>query len=677
VRGRRRRPLWLAIGIGVAAALAVCWLRWNVEARYRTTEIVLDGPDWEALARREGLDPSAFLVEARRRGATSVSIYEHTLRRLAEEGHVSYLSGDAVRAATRLGALPPAFRPLTTPVDQVRSGAVYVVASAEIAADLAEAFAGLLGPERVRTIGGVLEIRGLLDHLEEMGLGLRPQDVDRYRALGLQPVLRLRNISGLTAEGLASRGEMLQRLGRDIPVVFELVEVLGYERLIPQSAAILRQAGDRFGRIEVFSVRRKQRGEDRLAQEMGHQIIRLFSLSPEELQLLPPGEARDKFVRSARERNIRLLYVRPFQPTAGVVGTEANLLFIEQLARALRRFGLLAPSTASLAPRAAPLPEIAVSVALRWLVAFGGLAAMGLTLAVLGEAVGAPAPARLIWSLIGLGSILTAAAFVVGPQILWLKLLALGTAATLPAAAVAAAVPRRTQRAPVLAGLRTLWLASAGSIAAGLLVAALLTRWEFMMAAEVFLGVKVAHVLPVALVVLLLWRYDRPVRSWRETAAELWDWSGAPLRMRYAIAAVVVGLAGVILLARSGNLGVPLLSVEERLRALLEDVLVARPRTKEYLIGHPALLLAGVAAAAGWRRVVMPLAAAGAIGQAGIVNSFSHLHTPLLVTVWRTANALWLGTLLGAAGACLLLWIVPRLAPPPVRAAPPPVRVRR
>jgi hypothetical protein len=267
--------------------------------------------------------------------------------------------------------------------------------------------------------------------------------------------------------------------------------------------------------------------------------------------------------------------------------------------------------------------------------------------------------------------LITVALFARGPLVPWLKLLALGTAASFPAAAVAMAIPRRPGALPVLAGVRALWLASFGSVAAGLLVAALLTRWEFMMAADVFLGVKIAQLLPVLLVALLLWRYDRPVRSWRETATELWEWSGHPLLMRYAIAVVVVGLAGVILLARSGNFGLPLLGVEERLRNLMEDLLVARPRTKEYLIGHPALVLAGAAAAAGWHRWVIPLAAAGAIGQAGIVNSFSHLHTPLLYTVWRTVNALWLGTLLGAAAALVLPWIVLRFAPPP------PVRPRR
>ncbi|HXF82248.1 MAG TPA: DUF5693 family protein, partial [bacterium] len=228
-----------------------------------------------------------------------------------------------------------------------------------------------------------------------------------------------------------------------------------------------------------------------------------------------------------------------------------------------------------------------------------------------------------------------------------------------PAAAVAGAVPRRPG-SPVRAGVRTLWLASLGSVAGGAIVAALLTRWEFMMAADVFLGVKVAQLAAVGLVALLLWRHDRPARTWRETAADLWAWSGQPLRMRSAALVVLVALAGVILLARSGNFGLPLLGLEERLRTALEDLLVARPRTKEYLIGHPALVLAGAAAAAGWRRWVMPLAVVGAIGQAGIVNSFSHIHTPLLYTAWRTVNALWLGTMLGVVAAYVASRLVAR-----------------
>jgi hypothetical protein len=179
----------------------------------------------------------------------------------------------------------------------------------------------------------------------------------------------------------------------------------------------------------------------------------------------------------------------------------------------------------------------------------------------------------------------------------------------------------------------------------------------------VFFGVKIAQLLPVLLVALFVWRTDRPARSWRATLRELWAWSAHPLLLRYAIGVTVAGVAAVILLARSGNFGLPVLSIEERLRTLLEDLLVARPRTKEYLIGHPALVLAGVAVAAGWRAWVVPFAAVAAVGQGGIVNSFSHIHTPLLYAAWRTVNALWLGALIGAAAAGVVLAVAHRAAP--------------
>src|SRR3989442_10672791 len=171
-----------------------------------------------------------------------------------------------------------------------------------------------------------------------------------------------------------------------------------------------------------------------------------------------------------------------------------------------------------------------------------------------------------------------------------------------------------------------------------------------MMAADVFLGVKLAHLLPAILVGVVLATADRPPRHWREGVAQLWAWSSRPLLFRYAAAALVVGLAAVILVARSGNFGLPVLPVEERLRTLTGDLLVARPRTKEYLIGHPALVLAAAAAAAGWRLAVAPLAAVRAIGPAGIINSFSPIPPPVLYTAWRTPNPLVLGRFLCSAG---------------------------
>lgn len=644
----RHSLLGILIAIGTVASLGILAARWSAEAAYRTVEIVLDGPDWETLAAREGKNPLAFLGEARAHGATAVAVYEQTLQRMAEHGEVAYASTSDLMVAARLGTLPPDFRALVGS-GSLHPVAVYIASSPEMIGMLEDAYRSVLGASRVRRIGSVLEVVGTRKDLEELGIGYLPQDLAPYFRSGLRPVLRVRNYPGLTPDGLRYKVSTMSRVGRGFPVVFELTEVLGFEQLIDETADALRKAGLPYGRIEVFNVKRKQRGEDDLGERMRPDVIRLFSLTPEELLVLSPASAKDKFVRAARERNIRLLYVRPLQPTAGVVGTDANLALLSEMAADLHRLGYRLGG-------ATPLPVFHASPLLFWAAAVGAVAAMVLALATLGSAVGAPVPGLWLWVLLLGGVLFSAGMLAAGPWILWRKLLALGTASVLPALAIMYAVPRARSHGLTTQALRTLWLASAFSVVAGVLVAALLTDWEFMMAAQTFLGVKVAQVVPVVLVLLLLvWR-DRP-RRWRETLTDIWSWTSRPLLLRYAIAVIVVGVAAVILLARSGNFGLPLLAAEERLRNLMENLLVARPRTKEYLIGHPALMLAAAVAALGWRAWALPLAAVGAIGQAGIVNSFSHIHTPLLYVVWRTINALVLGSVLGVIAVVFLTWL--------------------
>src|SRR3989442_6433835 len=107
-----------------------------------------------------------------------------------------------------------------------------------------------------------------------------------------------------------------------------------------------------------------------------------------------------------------------------------------------------------------------------------------------------------------------------GPWALWRNLVALGTASAVPVVAIAVASPHAGVR-PMIASLRTLWVASVISLAGGVLVAALLSGWEFMMAADVFLGVKLAHLLPAILVAVVLATADHPPRHWRQELAHL------------------------------------------------------------------------------------------------------------------------------------------------------------
>ncbi len=101
----------------------------------------------------------------------------------------------------------------------------------------------------------------------------------------------------------------------------------------------------------------------------------------------------------------------------------------------------------------------------------------------------------------------------------------------------------------------------------------------------------------------------------------------------------------VIYLLRTGN-SVPELvsSWEIKLREGLEALLKVRPRTKEFLLGHPLMFLLLYF---GYAQKRLPLLLLGIIGQISVVNTYAHLHTPpLRISLIRTFHGLWLGILL-------------------------------
>jgi uncharacterized membrane protein (UPF0136 family) len=181
-------------------------------------------------------------------------------------------------------------------------------------------------------------------------------------------------------------------------------------------------------------------------------------------------------------------------------------------------------------------------------------------------------------------------------------------------------------------GWKLVVIVSLCSIVAGLAAAAVLSDLSYFLKINEFRGVKLALVAPSALIMMA------ELRRWRGLSGRI-----LADRRAWLIPALGLGMLFFVL-ERSGNLpAIPVARWEELLRERLEDWLIARPRFKEFLVGHPALML--------WRRepslVHLGLLALGALGQASIINTFVHLHTPLTLSLWRTINGLVLGLLIG------------------------------
>ena len=133
--------------------------------------------------------------------------------------------------------------------------------------------------------------------------------------------------------------------------------------------------------------------------------------------------------------------------------------------------------------------------------------------------------------------------------------------------------------------------------------------------------------------------------------------------MRYWHAALLILCAGVLalLVLRTGHeTGLGVSGLELQFRSVLNRVFGVRPRSKEVLIGHPLLLL-GLARAAGGKNVGRwLLLSLGTIGQVSLVNTFTHIHTPVLISVARTLHGLWFGALVGVGlymAAELVGWV--------------------
>lgn len=86
-------------------------------------------------------------------------------------------------------------------------------------------------------------------------------------------------------------------------------------------------------------------------------------------------------------------------------------------------------------------------------------------------------------------------------------------------------------------------------------------------------------------------------------------------------------------------------SAEEFLRAKVTDLFAVRPRTKEFLIGYPALVLFLYYIKRG-KNEILPfvLGLGAALYASSVTNSFCHVFTDAAAIFQRVSNGILLGT---------------------------------
>lgn len=165
-----------------------------------------------------------------------------------------------------------------------------------------------------------------------------------------------------------------------------------------------------------------------------------------------------------------------------------------------------------------------------------------------------------------------------------------------------------------------------------------ISRTNFALGIDLFLGVKVATVAPIILVLAYL--------IYREHKLDYKYYKGLLDKKISYGALIIIGLLAIALfvyVSRTGNTGTAT-GLERSFRQFLDNVLGVRPRTKEFLIAYPILL---TLLYYGYKERYIVAVIFAVMGPVSLVNTYAHIHTPVVISLIRSAYGIIFGIIIG------------------------------
>lgn len=629
----------LVLVISIIAALTVGLHRYLIEREYRYIDLTIDFEDLKKTVGAWDIEEALMILKSN--GLTSVAVHEVTLESLRQEGKISVFGGGELLAERRLSGINinPSYTYIFTNDSKVFDHLNY---------ELTARFTG----DRVEVLATDNSYLLVVKHpatrtLLEMEMGFNMDDFDFVKSLGLNIIPRVRNNPHFNSSYI----DNLFQCFKEYPVsalIFVGDEVLGFPENLDVTAAYLKQFDIPFGLIESLtgsSPNLKQAGMEHLAKKTDYKATRVFSLQEREIRALEPKEIIDKWVRST-ERNNRILYLRTI--TRPYNFPEENIALTAQalgeLKERLEKLGYERGKVIPLTPfRANKIILLIISAG----ATAGGVLLLRELFPISETAQGA----------IYLTLFLIIALLLFTPLwILDVLMVALAGSIIFPSLAIVSVLReldgnRAALKHIVMLYAKTIIITMIGA----LFIAAVLADIRFFLKLDSFRGVKLAFIAPLLLVGMYYignyglenkYKNNQGYSGYIKNITELFN---LQIQVKHLVLLAFAGAVVTIYLLRSGNLpGIGVSGLEMEIRAFLEDAFIARPRTKEFLIGHPMLiLLIGSCNVMSLSKFKLPLALGAAVGQISVVNTFSHLHIPILLSVYRTLYGGVIGLFIG------------------------------
>ena len=683
MKSRFNPVLIIVMLIGLIGAVWLNYTRYQIEEQNKTVEMAMEYEGLQHLADWEGLPFETVLKDFKDAGVTSLIVFDTTLQKLNDKGIVYATPGRELMqsgtASGRFSAVP----------QQLVADAVYItegsspVAFKEVEQDLHLRYADSRiavvseSPRIIRVLGDPRIIEkdnyDTKQPLMQAPLGLSTEEMQTVANAGFNVIVRPQNYLPVTEAQIDSVFDRIDKSGANVVSYIGCgKEVVGFPDKLDYMAEKLLERDMVFGMVEHYTQLQfaPMEGLIPLAEKMDYQVARSYIIGQDEQRKLKIPEALRRWALTDEERNIRINYIKPFMlPQNGQDILELNLDYVSSIAGDVQARGFkLGTSDVFANPDGSNtgyFPDKKLLILPALAVVAACLMYISLTFGFL--------PFKWQNIIMASSGLCVACLLLKAQPPLLRQALAFASACVFPVLSMIVIVEwwdsvkvrckclvQFIMRTTVQLGLAVLM-----SLCGAAMISALLGDVRFFLEIDIYRGVKLTFIMPVLL--MLLWYVKRFNVFGGKTGGGIIDdiryLLSTHIRLEHLFILGVLAFVAYIFVGRSGHTsGVPVLGIELKMRAMLEQLMYARPRTKEFMIGHPAFFVAAYAAYYKAPRLWQMILVAGAvIGQGSLVQTFAHMRTPVIMSYIRALDGYWLGALIGICAVIVLNLLMPYL----------------
>ena len=564
--------------------------------------------DW--MIKDSELDQERVLRQLQQFGINTISVEPDTLSTLQKKGELTVLSVPRMNELLIFNQLEPLSHPFNMQ-------GVFIYSNMDSSFD--ELTRNVFEETRQITVEGVdyTFVPGSIADIEEVPVGYDQEVIETVLDSGMEVVPRIGDSKNPEdTERIADELVQLKQPGIEkVLIMGDAVPFYTEPAKLKEFSSRLVETGYSLFNVEFANTK----GIETAAYTMDMDIIRLHSQG---LGADNAVDIADIFVRGAKERNIRAFFVN-----VGIADYEDAQQSLEKLHAEIEAQlpdSFERGSSQTFETFTIPLWQIAIGL-------IGSIAFLALAAQTVFNK-------RKLTIVAVIGLTLLALTYFVTEMTLILKVFALALAVTTPIFAVLLKKNAESKYYLIASYFKAVGISLIGIW----LIVVLLNGSAFILGIDAFKGVKLVYILPITFLVLYaLWgNLENLLKS----------------NVIYWHLVVIAGIAavGMFYVDRSGNEGIPI-PFELEFRMLLEEILYVRPRTKEFLIGLPLFVLA-LHIAKKDKTASYFLLIPAVIGFLSMVNTFTHFHIPLSISLLRTGYSVIFGLLIGLVLVFLYRW---------------------